>query len=85
MISPASFMTDFCVFKKTLEKNYRIKVDIEYVFLFFLNTKTKYTFQTPTVYYITYKTHKSTTSNFNIKIVITVITQYKMQVLLPWM
>ena len=60
--------------KKTLEKNYRIKVDIECVFLFLLNTKTKYIFQTPTVNHITYKTHKSTTSNFNIKIVIAVVT-----------
>ena len=75
--------------KKTLEKNYRIKVDIECVFLFLLNTKTKYktkyTFQTPIVNHITYKTHKRTTSNFNIKIVIAIVTQYEMQVLLPWL
>ena len=69
--------------KKTLEIYYRIKVDIECVFLFLLNTKTKYTFQTSIVNYIIYKTHKSTTSNFDIKIVIAIVTQYKVQVLLP--
>ena len=71
--------------KKTLKKNDRIRVDIECVFLFLLNTKIKFTFQTLTVNHITYKTHKSTTSNFNIKVVIAVVTQYKMQVLLPWL
>ena len=69
--------------KKTLEKNYKIKVDIECFFPFLLKNKTKYTFQTPIVNHITYKTHKFLTSNFNIKIVIAVVTQYKMQVLLP--
>ena len=63
---------------KTLKKNYRIKVDIKCVFLFILNSKTKYTSQTPMVNHIIYKTHKFTTSNFDIKIVITVVTQYKM-------
>ena len=71
--------------KKTLEENYRIKVYIECVFLFFLNSKTKYTFQTLTINHIIYKTHKSTTSDLNIKIVIAIITQYKMQVPLPWL
>ena len=49
--------------------------------------KTKYTFQTPTInhIYIIYKTHKSITSDFNIKIVIAIVTQYKMQVPLPWL
>ena len=64
---------------KTLEKYYRIKVYIECVFLFLLNYKTKYTYQTPTVNNEIYKTHKSTTSDFNIQIVIVIVTQYKMQ------
>ena len=60
----------------TLEEYYyRIKVEIECVFLFFLNSKTKYTFQTPTINHIIYKIHESTTSDFNIKIVIVVATQ----------
>ena len=42
--------------KKTLEENYKIKVDIECVFLFLLNTKIEYTFQTPIVNHIIYKT-----------------------------
>ena len=46
--------------KKTLEEYYRIKVDIECVFLFLLNSKTKYTSQKPMVNHIIYKTHKST-------------------------
>ena len=65
--------------KKTLEKYYRIKVYIECVFLFLLNYKTKYTSQTPTVNNEIYKTHKSTTFDFNIQIVIVIVTQYKMQ------
>ena len=73
--------------KITLKEYYRIKVDIECVFLFLLNSKTKYTFQTPTVnhIYIIYKAHKSTTFDLNIKIIITVVTQYKMQAPLPWL
>ena len=48
--------------KKTiLEEYYRIKVDIECVFFFLLNSKTKYTFQTPTINHIIYKTYKFTT------------------------
>ena len=55
--------------KNTLEEYYKTKVDIECVFLFLLNSKTKYTFQTPIVnhIYIIYKAHKSTTSDLNIK------------------
>ena len=59
--------------------HYRIKVYIECVFLFLLNYKTKYTSQTPTVNNEIYKTHKSTTFDFNIQIVIVIVTQYKMQ------
>ena len=69
--------------KKTLEKYYRIKVDIECVYLFLLNSKTKYTCQTLIVNHIICKTHKFTTSNLNIKILIVVVTQYKMQAPLP--
>ena len=67
--------------KITLEEYYRIKVDIEYVFLFFLNSKIKYASQTLTINHIIYKTHKSTISNFNIKVIIVVVTQYKMHAL----
>ena len=56
--------------KKTLEEYYEIKVDIKCVFLFFLNSKTKYTSQTPIVNHIIYKTYKSTIFDYNIKIVI---------------
>ena len=59
--------------KKPLEKNYRIKVDIECVFLFLLNSKTKYISQTPTVNYIIYKTHKFRTFDLNIEIVIVIV------------
>ena len=62
----------------TLEEHYKIKIDIECVFLFPLNFKTKYTSGTPTINHIIYKTYKSTTFNPNIKIVIAVFTQYKM-------
>ena len=65
--------------KKKNDEYYRIKVDIEYVFLFLLNSKTKYTFQTPIVNHIIYKIHKSTPSDLNVKIIIAVVTQYKMQ------
>ena len=61
--------------KKTMEKYYRIKVDKECIFLFLLNTKNKYTSQTPIVNHIIYITHKSTTSDLNIKIIIVVVTQ----------
>ena len=46
-------------------------------FSFFL-ILTKYTSQTPTVNHIIYKIHKSTMSDLNIKIIIVVVTQYKM-------
>ena len=46
---------------------------------FVLNYKTTYTSQILTVNHSLYKTYKSTTFNLNIKIVITVVTQYKMQ------
>ena len=65
--------------KKTLHEYCKIKVDIEYVFLFLLNSKTKYTFQTSTINHVLYKTHKFTTVDLNIKIVVAAITQYKMQ------
>ena len=65
--------------KTTLKEYYRIKVYIECVFLFILNYKTKYTSHTPTVNNIIYKTHKYITSDFNIKIAIVTVTQYKMQ------
>ena len=55
-----------------------MKVDIECVFLFLLNSKTKYISQTPIVNHIIYKTHKYTMFDLNIKIVIPVVTQYKM-------
>ena len=71
--------------KKTLEEYYEIKVDIKCVFLFFLNSKTKYTSQTPIVNHIIYKTYKSTIFDFNIKIVIAFVTQYKMQAPLLWL
>ena len=67
------------------EISYRIKIDIKCVFLFLLNSKTKYTPQTPTNNHIIYKTHKSTTFDLNIKIVIFIVTQYKMQAPLPWL
>ena len=69
--------------KTTLEEYYRIKVDIKCVCLFLLNSKKKYISQTPIVNNTIYKTHKFTTFDFNIKIVIAVITQYKMQASLP--
>ena len=56
--------------KTTLEEYCRIKVDIECVFLFFLNSKIIYTSQTSIVYHIIYKTYKYTTYDLNIKIVI---------------
>ena len=68
-----------------MEEYYTIKFDIECVFFFLLNSKTKYISQTPTVDHIIYKTHKSTKSDINMKIVIAVDTQYKMQSLLPWL
>ena len=68
-----------------MEEYYRIKFDIECVFFFLLNSKTKYISQTPIVDHIIYKTHKSTKSDLNMKIVIAVDTQYKMQSLLPWL
>ena len=68
-----------------MEEYYTIKFDIECVFFFLLNSKTKYISQTPTVDHIIYKTHKSTKSDLNMKIVIAVDTQYKMQSLLPWL
>ena len=52
---------------------------------FLLNSKTKYTSQTPTVNDIIYKTHKFTTSDLDIKIIIVIVTQYKMQALLPYL
>ena len=61
--------------KKTLDECYRIKVDIKCVILFLLNSKTKYISQTPTINHIIYKTHKFTTSDLDIKIVIAVVTQ----------
>ena len=69
--------------KKTLEEYYKIKIDIKCVFLFLLNSKTKYTSQTFTVNHIIYKTLKFSTSNLNIKIIIDIVTQYKMQASLP--
>ena len=68
-----------------MEKYYRIKVDIEYVFFFLLNFKIKYIPQTPIVNHIIYKTHKSITFDLNIKIVIAIVIQYKMQAPLPWL
>ena len=65
--------------KATLKEYCKIKVYIKCVFLFFLNSKTKYTSQTPTVNHSLYKTHKSIMSNLNIKIIIVVVTQYKMR------
>ena len=65
--------------KKTiLEEYYTIKIDIECAFFFLLNSKTKYTFQTPTVNYIIYKIYKFTTFNLNMKIVIAIVTLYKL-------
>ena len=61
--------------KKTLYECYKIKVDIKCVILFLLNSKTKYISQTPTINHIIYKTHKFTTSDLDIKIVIAVVTQ----------
>ena len=52
---------------------------IECVFLFFLNSKTKYISQTLTNNHIIYKTYKSTMSDLNIKIVIANVIQYKVQ------
>ena len=45
--------------KKNFEEHCRIKVDIKCVFLFLLNSKTKYTSQTLTVNYTINKTYKS--------------------------
>ena len=67
--------------KKTLEEYYKIKADIKFVFLFLHNSKTKYTSKTLALNHIIYKrnkTHKSTTSYLNIKLVIVIVTQYKM-------
>ena len=76
--------------KAILEEYCRIKVDIKCVFLFIFNSKTKYTYcfptstsQIPTVNHRLYKIHKSTTSDLNIKIVITTVTQYQMQAPFP--
>ena len=69
--------------KKTLEEYYRIKVDIECIFLFLLNSKKINISQTLTVNHIIYKTHKSTTFDLNIKVVIVIVTQYEMQAPLP--
>ena len=63
--------------KTTLEEYYRIKVDVECVFLYLLNSKTKYITQTPTVNHIIYKIDKSTTSNLNIKIVMSLSLNIK--------
>ena len=52
-----------------MEEYYKVKVDVEYVFLYLLNSKTKYTSQTPTVNHTIYKIDKTTTPNLNIKIV----------------
>ena len=71
--------------KKTLEEYYRIKVDIECIFLFLLNSKKIYISQTLTVNHIIYKTHKFTTFDLYIKIVIAVVIQYKMQAPIPWL
>ena len=71
--------------KTTLKEYYRIKVDIKCVFLFLLNSKTKYTSQTLIINHIIYKAHKFTTFDLNIKIVIAIITQYEMQASLPWL
>ena len=73
--------------KKKLEEYYRIKFDIECIFFFLLNSKKKkeYISQTPTVDHIIYKAHKSTKFDLNMKIIIAVDTQYKMQSLLPWL
>ena len=68
-----------------MEEYYTIKFDIECVFFFLLNSKTKYIYQTPTVGHIIYKTHKSTKPNLNMKIKIAVVTRYKMQSLLLWL
>ena len=65
--------------KKTLEEYCKIKVDIKCVFFFPLNSKTTYTSQTLTINHGLYKTHKFTIFNLNIKIIIIVVTQYKMQ------
>ena len=53
---------------------------VEYIFLFLLNSKIKYTCQTHTVNHIFYKIHKPTTFDLNMKIIIATVTQYKMQV-----
>ena len=45
--------------KKLRKTNFRIKIDIECVFFFLLNSKIKYTSQIPIVIHIIYKTHKS--------------------------
>jgi len=58
-----------------LDEYYRIKVDVKCVILFLLNSKTKYTSQTSTINHIIYKTYKSTTFDYNIKITIAVVTQ----------
>ena len=71
--------------KKILDEYCRIKINIECVFLFLLNSKTKYILQTPIVNHIIYETHKSITFDLNIKIIITVIIQYKTQAPLPWL
>ena len=61
----------------TLEEYHRIKVDVECVFLYLLNSKTKYISQTPTINHIIYKIDKSTTSNLNIKIVMSLSLNIK--------
>ena len=71
--------------KTTLEEYCRIKVNIKCVSLFLLNSKTKYTSQTPTINHILYKIQKSTMFDLNIKIVITIVTQYKMHAPLSWL
>ena len=68
--------------KKTLEEYYKMKVDIKFFFLFLHNSKTKYISKTLTLNHIIYecnKTHKSTTFDLHIKLVIVIVTQYKMQ------
>ena len=59
-----------------MEKYCKIKVDIEGIFLFFLNSKKNTHLKHPQSI-ISFA--KSTISDLNIKIVIAIVTQYKMQ------
>ena len=69
--------------KPTLEEYYRKKVDIKCVFLFLLNSKTKNTY--PKRHSQSHHLQNPQHPDLNIKIIITIVTRYKMQAPLYWL